>query len=124
MMYALELSKAMEESRKTFILHYNSRVQKALKRAEQKRRRASGCLSDGKSALRKDCLRATKKKKKKEEKKKSNVDPVFEEAMKSQNGFNIVEMEDDGNCLFRAFAHQDVRSGYCTEENIFRIFEL
>ena len=57
------------------------------------------------------CVQQKKKQKpvvqqKKKKKKVININPVFQQAMKNQHGFEIREIADDGNCLFRAIADQ------------------
>ena len=69
-------------------------------------------LSKQKKKKKKVCVEQKKKKtkpvvqQKKKKKKVINIDPIFQQAMKNQLGFEIREIGDDGNCLFRAVADQ------------------
>ena len=71
-----------------------------------------GSLSDEKSPLKKVCSKEGKQKRQKinqhkEKKKKvSRVYQAFREAMGKAHKFEICEVVDDGNNMFRAFAHQ------------------
>merc|ERR1711888_122563 len=82
----------------------------------KKRKRSkvfSGSLSDEKSPLKKVCSKKGKQKSqminqhiKKKKKKVCRVYQPFREAMGKAHKYEICEVLDDGNNLFRAFAHQ------------------
>ena len=78
---------------------------------EQKKNKSKSLLQQ-KKKKKKVCVEQKKKKtksvvqQKKKKKKVINIDPIFQQAMKNQLGFEIREIGDDGNCLFRAVADQ------------------
>ena len=78
---------------------------------EQKKKKKKVCVEQKKKKTKPVVQQKKKKTKpvvqqKKKKKKVINIDPIFQQAMKNQLGFEIREIGDDGNCLFRAVADQ------------------